>query len=399
MKKISVYLATFFVCAMVFGLNLALAQTQATTDNNKSRNEQKAAEFRFDNLLAHARPIRRAGLSASNNGNSDGSGVTPPPPMALNPRVIFSGAIDVQGMIATTLGGLKFPNGTLQPASAGAPPLFSVTHDATLQGDGTSGSPLGIKVPLNLNGSLTVNGVIQAEPSSGNAVEATGGVGKFGTGANGVNANGGVGQDGQGGVGVRAQGGGGGVKELGGAGVVGAGGNSVEASGGIGVKGEGGNSESGRGGPAVEASGGRSKSFRGGTGVEATGGESDSGTGGIGLEVTGGVASGNVNVSGAGIVARPGTAFNGAEKGFAGEFIGDVQVLGNVRITGNLSKGGGSFKIDHPLDPANKYLYHSFVESPDMKNIYDGVAQLDARGEAVVTLPDWFGALTRRTSS
>lgn len=66
---------------------------------------------------------------------------------------------------------------------------------------------------------------------------------------------------------------------------------------------------------------------------------------------------------------------------------------GTVTVTGNLSKGGGSFLIDHPLDPANKSLYHSFVESPDMKNIYDGVAILDANGEAVVTLPDWFGTL------
>jgi len=66
---------------------------------------------------------------------------------------------------------------------------------------------------------------------------------------------------------------------------------------------------------------------------------------------------------------------------------------GNVHITGTLSKGGGSFKIDHPLDPENKYLSHSFVESPDMKNVYDGIATLDARGEAVVQLPDYFQAL------
>jgi hypothetical protein len=49
---------------------------------------------------------------------------------------------------------------------------------------------------------------------------------------------------------------------------------------------------------------------------------------------------------------------------------------GNVRLTGILQKAGGSFKIDHPLDPANKYLHHSFVESPDMKNVYDGAAVL-----------------------
>ena len=72
-----------------------------------------------------------------------------------------------------------------------------------------------------------------------------------------------------------------------------------------------------------------------------------------------------------------------------------IDVNGNVNIAGNLSKGGGSLKIDHPLDPANKYLYHSFVESPDMMNIYNGVAILDAHGSAWITLPDYFEALNR----
>ena len=69
---------------------------------------------------------------------------------------------------------------------------------------------------------------------------------------------------------------------------------------------------------------------------------------------------------------------------------------GNVNVTGTLSKGAGSFKIDHPLDPENKYLYHSFVESPDMKNIYDGVVFLDNNGEASVTLPSYFEALNNK---
>src|SRR5215216_5813637 len=68
---------------------------------------------------------------------------------------------------------------------------------------------------------------------------------------------------------------------------------------------------------------------------------------------------------------------------------------GKVKITGNLEKAGGSFKIDHPLDPANKYLCHSFVESPDMKNVYDGVVVLDRKGKAEIELPDWFGALNK----
>jgi hypothetical protein len=68
---------------------------------------------------------------------------------------------------------------------------------------------------------------------------------------------------------------------------------------------------------------------------------------------------------------------------------------GSLQVLGTLSKGGGSFKIDHPLDPLNKYLYHSFVESPDMKNIYDGVVTTGNDGRATVELPDWFEALNR----
>src|SRR5215213_11758381 len=68
---------------------------------------------------------------------------------------------------------------------------------------------------------------------------------------------------------------------------------------------------------------------------------------------------------------------------------------GKVYIRGPLEKPGGSFKIDHPLDPANKYLCHSFVESSDMKNVYDGVVTLDNKGEAEIELPDWFGALNK----
>ncbi|CAN5711051.1 hypothetical protein BH20VER1_BH20VER1_20480 [soil metagenome] len=75
--------------------------------------------------------------------------------------------------------------------------------------------------------------------------------------------------------------------------------------------------------------------------------------------------------------------------GFAGRFIGPVHVQGNF------SKAMGSFLIDHPLDPANKFLSHSFVESPDMMNIYNGNVTTDAAGSAIVTLPDYFAALNR----
>jgi hypothetical protein len=86
---------------------------------------------------------------------------------------------------------------------------------------------------------------------------------------------------------------------------------------------------------------------------------------------------------------------SGTGNGYGVYCEGRAKVTGTLDVTGTVTKGGGSFKIDHPLDPANKFLSHSFVESPDMKNIYDGVAKLDGNGEATVALPDWFEALNR----
>jgi len=77
----------------------------------------------------------------------------------------------------------------------------------------------------------------------------------------------------------------------------------------------------------------------------------------------------------------------GGSTNWAGYFTGPVYV------SGFLTKAGGGFLIDHPVDPDNKLLQHSFVESPDMKNIYDGVVTTDGSGYATVTLPDWFGTL------
>jgi hypothetical protein len=116
-------------------------------------------------------------------------------------------------------------------------------------------------------------------------------------------------------------------------------------------------------------------------------GESISGDGLAGLSSTGigvsGVSGQHIGVvalsNGVGVLGLGGT--------LSGQFIG------NVDVSGTLTKGGGGFKIDHPLDPANKYLLHSFVESPDMKNVYDGEVTLDANGEAIVHLPAWFETL------
>jgi len=111
-----------------------------------------------------------------------------------------------------------------------------------------------------------------------------------------------------------------------------------------------------------------------------------------------GVATGGTGITSAkagvaGEASGPGTNYgvygeaSGGSTNHAGHFVGDVHVIGDVY------KSICHFKIDHPLDPANKYLIHSSIESPDLKNMYDGVVTLDSKGEAWVQLPAWFEAL------
>lgn len=76
-------------------------------------------------------------------------------------------------------------------------------------------------------------------------------------------------------------------------------------------------------------------------------------------------------------------------------FTKSVTATKSINVVGAVSKGSGSFVIDHPLDPKNKLLYHSFVESPEAVNIYDGIATLDKNGEAIIELPGYFTALNK----
>jgi hypothetical protein len=174
----------------------------------------------------------------------------------------------------------------------------------------------------------------------------------------------------------------------GGAGTAGLGGSSSGNASGTSVGGPGlfgqggpGTGEFDEGGNGVSAVGGNAPGgyAQGGNGASAIGGNGGQ-TGGDGIYALGGSGS---EVGGTGIFADAGPPGNGD----AGVF------EGNVYVNGSLSKAGGSFKIDHPLDPANKYLYHSFVESPDMMNIYNGNVITDGSGAAVVTMPAWFDAL------
>jgi hypothetical protein len=79
----------------------------------------------------------------------------------------------------------------------------------------------------------------------------------------------------------------------------------------------------------------------------------------------------------------------------AARFLGNVFINDGYLWADSMWSGDKHFKIDHPLDPANKYLLHATVESPERMTVYDGIAMLDAQGEAWVQLPEWFEALNR----
>jgi hypothetical protein len=157
------------------------------------------------------------------------------------------------------------------------------------------------------------------------------------------------------------------------------------------------------GGTGAAGYGGASNGFtsaypsNGGNGLYAAGGvgTAEFDRGGAGIQAFGGNATGG-GYGGNAVMAFGGTGAGGGGQGIYAEGGGSAEAgefYGNVEVVGSLSKSGGSFKIDHPLDPANKYLYHSFVESPDMMNIYNGNVVTDGSGAAIVTMPAWFEAL------
>jgi len=119
-----------------------------------------------------------------------------------------------------------------------------------------------------------------------------------------------------------------------------------------------------------------------GTAGEAVGNES----GTSGGYFVGGYAPGS-GEGGDGLEAFPGGTDTGSFAGYAGYFDGDIDVLGTV--FGDVK----DFKIDHPQDPANKYLLHTSVESSEMMDIYTGNVVTDELGLATITLPSWFESL------
>ena len=247
--------------------------------------------------------------------------------------------LTIQGIVEITLGGLKFPDGSLQTTSA-AGALFSVAHDTTLKGNGTATSALGVAVPLKLSAPifetvLTVTNTGLGGAVSGESIDSEGVLGK-----------------------------------------------SIEDEG---VRGE---SETSVGvlGISQENSGVVGMSSTNFSAVRRTG------TGVLGY--TGSMSSARAAILG--------STNNPATGAIAGRFEGDVQIIsnssgqpGDLTVAGKLlvSSGMKMFHIDHPLDPENKYLNHAAIESSEVLNVYSGNVTTDENGDAVVKLPAWFEAL------
>jgi hypothetical protein len=130
--------------------------------------------------------------------------------------------------------------------------------------------------------------------------------------------------------------------------------------------------------PAIQANGGNSNTGKiaAAAGIVAHGG-SGCASDGPGGAFTGGDSPGG---RGDGIDAYAGS-------GNAGTFDG------NVDVEGILTADVKEFKIDDPMDPANKYLVHASIESSEMMNVYSGNVTTGAGGSATVQLPDWFETL------
>ncbi len=226
---------------------------------------------------------------------------------------------------------------TVAYTGGGASGLTSVTHDGTLTGDGTSGSPLGLTVPVFASGSNLAGSLF------------------------GVNAGTGPGVQGQ-------------------------------ASHGDGVAG----SALGAGNGVTGAAYGT------GAGIYGTGAGADGVFGQTSANLFSGVY-GLTTVNGYGVFGEAdgtgqtaGIGGNAANGGLAGHFYaGNVRIENDLHVVGKIFAGTKDFKIDHPLDPEGKYLVHASIESSEMLNIYSGNVRLDARGEAVVDVPEWMEAENR----
>jgi hypothetical protein len=295
---------------------------------------------------------------------------------------------------------LKLSGGTLTGALAGTTATFSAGVDAkSTTGDGvsaTSSSGFGVFATSD-----TSDGV-KGQSNTGNRVAGFGGGSKAGVSGSSASGDGveGISNSKFGVHGVSTSGFGVAGDSTSGVGVIGTAGNTATS---IGVEGSAATSAAiGVGGLNTAAGTGVSgESMAGGTGVKGTSkgggrgvfGISDTKGGVVGMSTSGDGVAGVACSTNCGAAAVVGVGH------LAGAFTGQVLVSGNVGVSGNVAIDGTlvakvkAFHIDHPLDPANKYLNHFSVESNQLLDVYSGNVTTDRSGTATVMLPNYFSAL------
>lgn len=84
-----------------------------------------------------------------------------------------------------------------------------------------------------------------------------------------------------------------------------------------------------------------------------------------------------------------------ANYGVRGQASGALASYGVYSVGDMGTSGAKAFVIDHPLDPANKYLRHFCAEGPEPTNQYSGIVTTDAKGYAWVTLPHYYSTINK----
>lgn len=133
-----------------------------------------------------------------------------------------------------------------------------------------------------------------------------------------------------------------------------------------------------------------------GTGVGVQGQSVTSGIGVIGFNTGAGVGVQGQNSS-------TGTAVVGINTSLTGNGVVGETAVGStgfaVFANGDMGASGiKPFYIDHPTEPATKYLRHFALESNEVLNVYRGNVILDGNGEAIVTLPNYFETINTNFS-